>query len=752
MGRPRRKGALGLLALEVALATTIALVVSVGAVAIAGDDGDGDPDQVRRVAASGHPSPLVFEARSLDGSGNNEAHPQWGQVGTEYLRTAPDAYADGVSEMEDGPDPRYVSNRVFNDDGQNVFSGRGLTQWVWTWGQFLDHTFGLRQQGQQGEEEAPLAFDPDDPLEDFENDLGGIAFARTPAAPGTGEDEPREQVNTVSSYIDAWAVYGGTDERLEWLRDGSVDGDLSDNAATLMLPGGYLPEVTARGDADEAPTMELPGRLAATPDAAVVAGDVRANENLALTAVHTLFAREHNRIVDALPDDMDDQQRFEIARRVVGAEQQYVTYTEFLPALGVRLPAYDGYDARVDASLSNEFAAVAYRMHSMIHGEFEIEVEAGTYTDAQLDAFEDQGIEVGEDDGELALEVPLHLAFGNPSLVEEIGLGPVVAGLAGEGQYANDEQIDNQLRSVLFQVPSPDTEDPGECFEAEADPDCFSGVLDLGAIDVQRGRDHGISSYNDLREAFGLAPAESFTDVTGEVTESFPSTPAVDGDDPIDDPDIVDAIALFDADGNRVEPGTEAAAEAVVTAVRRTPLAARLEAMYGSVDRLDAFVGMVSEPHVPGSELGGLQLAIWRDQFERVRDGDRFFYGNDPALGEIEDRYGVGFRHTLGEIIAANTDAGEIQDDVFRLDQDDEAADEADEAERCPRRHRYGSGFAPSTKGDDDGCTPGGHGSRREGPSRLRERRPGDTGDADPPAGQRVPPALGRRRDAEFPR
>ena len=49
---------------------------------------------------------------------------------------------------------------------------------------------------------------------------------------------------------------------------------------------------------------------------------------------------------------------------------------------------------------------------------------------------------------------------------------------------------------------------------------------------------------------------------------------------------------------------------------------ARLKAVYGSVDKLDAFVGMVAEKHVKGTEFGELQLAIWKKQFETIRDGD----------------------------------------------------------------------------------------------------------------------------------
>ena len=65
---------------------------------------------------------------------------------------------------------------------------------------------------------------------------------------------------------------------------------------------------------------------------------MRANENIALTAIQTLFAREHNRIVGlAAGVACPRRTRFQIARRVVGAEIQYITYTQFLPALGVRL-------------------------------------------------------------------------------------------------------------------------------------------------------------------------------------------------------------------------------------------------------------------------------------------------------------------------------------------------------------------------------------------------------------------------------
>jgi hypothetical protein len=179
-------------------------------------------------------------------------------------------------------------------------------------------------------------------------------------------------------------------------------------------------------------------------------------------------------------------------------------------------------------------------------------------------------------------------------------------------------------------------------------------VQDLGAIDVQRGRDHGMPYYNDLRVAYGLAPKTSFAAITGEASDEFP--PGVG----VDSPSGLDFTSFVEDDGT------------VVGATRRAPRAARLKAIYGTVDRVDAFVGMVAEPHVAGSELGELQLAMWKKQFEALRDGDRFFYANDPFLDTIRDTYGIDYRHSLADVIEMNTGV-DVPADVFH------APPEADE-------------------------------------------------------------------------
>jgi hypothetical protein len=240
----------------------------------------------------------------------------------------------------------------------------------------------------------------------------------------------------------------------------------------------------------------------------------------------------------------------------------------------------------------------------------------------------------------------------------------VLEGIGGEPQYKNDEQIDNQLRSVLFQIPVPGN--PG-CLDGPTLPQCFRGVVDLGAIDIERGRDHGMPSYNGLRNAYGLAPKTSFTSITGESTDRFPQDPEIDAADPINDPDILDFVQLRDRDGNVIPLDSPRRFSDAVVGIRRTTLAARLRAIYGYVDNVDAFVGMVSEPHVAGTEFGELQQAIWKREFERLRDGDRFFYLNDPVLPTIELLYGISYRHTLAEIIELNAGV-DVQPNVFKAD------------------------------------------------------------------------------------
>jgi len=480
------------------------------------------------------------------------------------------------------------------------------------------------------------------------------------AGSGTSAANPRQQNNTTSSLINAFSVYGGTNSRLDWLRTGSNDGNPANNSATLMLQNGFLPRRDARGNANTAPTMAVDGRLLSNPNRAMVAGDVRANENIALTATHTLFAREHNRIVALLPSSLSEEDKFQIARRIVIAEQQYITYNEWLPSMGVALPKYAGYNTSVNPAVSNEFAATGYRVHSQIHGEFEFEATTpGDYSATELQRLRDLGAEVVVDGSDVEIAVSLNNAFFNPDMIVALKLDGMFKSLL-ESQYNNDHQMDNQLRSVLFQVPVPGNP---LCDLADHLEPCFRGVVDLGAVDIVRARDHGIPRYNALRQAYGLPAKTSFTAITGESTDQFPAGLGIDSSA------CFDITSLTNIDGAAEAIGSQVATKETM----RCTIAARLRALYGgNVNTVDAFVGMLAEPHVAGTEFGELQLAIWTKQFQALRDGDRFFYGNDQGLSFIKNTYGIDFHTTLGQVIARNTGlADEASKDVFLVDEDD---------------------------------------------------------------------------------
>src|SRR5439155_25948035 len=133
-----------------------------------------------------------------------------------------------------------------------------------------------------------------------------------------------------------------------------------------------------------------------------------------------------------------------------------------------------------------------------------------------------------------------------------------------------------------------------------------------------------------------------------------------------------DITAVFGRDGKPIPLNDPKAQTDGIRLSRRTPLAARLKAIYGNVDRVNAFVGMSSEPHVAGTEFGELQLAIWTKQFRNLRDSDRFFFQNVPVLNDIKDLLGVDFQTTLGDVIARNTDIprDELRPDVFVAEED----------------------------------------------------------------------------------
>ena len=133
--------------------------------------------------------------------------------------------------------------------------------------------------------------------------------------------------------------------------------------------------------------------------------------------------------------------------------------------------------------------------------------------------------------------------------------------------------------------------------------------LDLVSINLQRGRDHGLPDYNKVRRFYTGSAANAFSQI------------------------------------------------ATTSSIARD-----MASLYGSVDNIDLWAGLYAEPHMTGASVGKTVAAIISTQFSALRDGDYYYYLNDPTL--VADRTRLN-DSKLGNLIARNSTAGNLQSNVF---------------------------------------------------------------------------------------
>jgi peroxidase len=408
--------------------------------------------------------------RSIDGSGNNLSLPSMGAAHTALVRLVDSDYADGIAAMagEERVSARVISNAI-NAQTESLPNQRGATDFVWQWGQFIDHDIDLTD-GVDPAEPANIAVPPGDPWFDpTGSGSQSMAFNRSIYDPETGDsvNNPREQLNEISTWMDASNVYGSDAVRAAALR--TMDG-----SGRLKVSNGRLLPFNTEGLAN----------AGGSGDHLFLAGDVRANEQLGLTAMHTLFVREHNwqaaQIRQANPQ-LTGEQIYQQAREMVAAEIQAITYFEYLPILlgENALPPYQGYNDRIHAGIANLFSGAVFRYgHSALSPQLLRLNRRG------------QAIEAGH--------LPLREAFFAPDkLSTDGGIEPILRGLATQVCQQVDNYLIDDVRNFLFGAPG-------------------SGGFDLASLNIQRGRDHGLPGYNAVRAAYGLARKNSFADVTSD--------------------------------------------------------------------------------------------------------------------------------------------------------------------------------------------------------------------------------------------
>uniref|UniRef100_A0A670Y4C2 Lactoperoxidase n=1 Tax=Pseudonaja textilis TaxID=8673 RepID=A0A670Y4C2_PSETE len=318
------------------------------------------------------------------------------------------------------------------------------------------------------------------------------------------------------------------------------------------------------------------------------AGDARVDENLGLTAIHTLFLREHNRIAGELKKlnpHWNGEKLYQETRKIIGALNQIFTYRDYLPLLlgndfYKRLPVYRGYNKNVDPSISNVFS-LAFRFG---HGSVPPFVP-------RLDEKFQNSLPYSR--------TPLHLTFMAPwRIVAEGGIDPLVRGFMIDHSklMRQDQMMVEELQERLFAQ----LEHIG---------------LDLSALNLQRGRDHGLPGYNAWRRFCGLSA-----------------------------------------------PSNEAQLAAVL---RNRKLAKQFINLYGTPENIDIWIGAMAEPFVPNGRVGPLMACLIGTQFRKLRDGDRYWWENREVFTSWQRR--ALRSESFSRVICDNTHIKEVSRDIFRM-------------------------------------------------------------------------------------
>jgi len=471
---------------------------------------------------------------------------------------------------------------------------------VMQWGQFLDHDLDHALPSVSSEswdgidckkscDNAAPCFPMEVPRDDPR--IGNrrcIDFIRTSAVCGSGATSvlwgdlaPREQLNQLTSYLDASQVYGYDDQLALNLRDLTTDHGLLREGSAIP---GHKPLLPYASDQ----FVDCRRNPLESSINCFVAGDIRANEQVGLLAMHTIWLREHNRIARALREmnpHWNGEKLYQESRRIVSAEMQHITYQHWLPRIfgtsNQDLSRYQAYDPNVDASISNVFATAALRFgHSLIQPRLE-----------RLNA-SFQPIPQGA--------LSLRDAFFAPwRLVEEGGVDPLIRGMYATAAKLKlpEQNLNLELTEQLFRT-------------------AHAVALDLAAMNIQRGRDHGIPGYLEWRNYCNMSRVETFEDLASEISSGR---------------------------------------------VRQ-----KLRELYGHPGNIDVWVGGILEDQLPGAKVGPLFKCLLLEQFQRTRDGDRFWYEN-PSVFRSEQLEQI--RQTsLARILCDNGDnITRIQPNVFVL-------------------------------------------------------------------------------------
>ncbi len=701
------------------------------------NDAAGLLDLVRGINPDGNDdAENALGVRTLTGLGNNPDNPTWGAHGEPFIRITPNRSGEreeggvnnAINPIFDGLDPRNISNIIGTQEAGTPQSADANIFFM-AFAQYFDHGLSFIPKGGAGTVQIGAP--------------GTGARAQNPAdltrasVVGFDEDGAAQHLNITSPFVDQNQVYGSTTLIGQLLRESDGDGGLGAKvllgaadpsaagyqllptlrgvlehhieAGTVFMGGGlpaggqtlldYYPDLlNADGSFNAAVVAQLAGNfmgegqpllLDANPYINlldhIVAGDGRVNENVTLTSMHTIFARNHNYHVEQLETlygangtTLTLEELFQAAKIVNEAEYQRVVFTEFAEKLlggeGIRGDGDHGFtewNPDTDAAISQEFASAVYRFgHTMIGQTISVTNPDGSTSQVSLfDAF----LNPTNAEGAFTQSLATLAQFGyvpQPGYTQ-LGAGAVLNGIAGQAAEEVDVNIVDGVRNDLVRVSA-----------------------DLFSFNVARGRDVGIGTLNQVKAALLASQSpyiqEALSFLNASTLQPYSSWADFGARNNLS----AAVLAQFQQAYPDLILADQAAADAFAELNPDIALVANADGTFTvkGIDRVDLWVGGLAEAKVNGGIVGSTFWAIIHEQLDRLQEGDRFYYVDRLENFDLYENFVEG--QSFSEIVMRNTGLTGLDERIFEVsDEDNSGGGNGDD---------NGDGDTVGGGGDDD--------------------------------------------------
>ncbi|MCP9907620.1 hypothetical protein KBY72_10615 [Cyanobium sp. BA5m-21] len=666
--------------------------------------------------AQGDDAALSLGVRNLSGFGNNQIDPSRASLDEPFVRLTPARFGELNQETNSAKinpifkdlDPRSISNLIGAQSADTPPSEQASNLFM-AFSQYLDHGLDFLPKGGNGTIAIgnQIPGDANNPADLTRGTIlgwsDGVPLYRNQDTPYVDQNQAYGPIEVVGQLLRCSDGHGGFGAKLftsdkpdpsalghfllpnlrelldHHLQAGSRfstdqgEKTLIEYYPALLLAGGYYNAAVVQQLASNAFGSGYNLLIDANPAINlldhVISGDGRANENVGLTGLHTIFARNHNYHAEQLEALYADQaisvspeELFQAAKIVNEAEYQRIVFTEFAQKvlggpglLGEGNHGFKDYSPAADAQISLEFQAIAYRLgHTMIPEDYWVLDANGnpqprpliglflnpTSDPSAFSVDHDRNPNTAPLTGQPALDVLARMGYVPAPGYAELGTASVLGGIARQPAEEVDGKMVDAVRNDLVRVRA-----------------------DLFSANVARGWDLGMGTLNQIKQGLLASTSPYVTEAVGYVggasLEPYASWQEFQTRNGLSD----DVLGQF----QQAYPDLVLSGEAWVDFQRFNPEINALQDgdqfIVPGIDRVDAWVGGLVERKVGDALVGPTFWVILHEQLDRLQEADRFYY--IPRLENLDLYANFVEDSTFAKILARNTGLTDLPERVF---------------------------------------------------------------------------------------